>query len=521
MKERLDKLAPIFPWLGLILIVAGLVAWLITRVFDLVPNALIIAGILLLALFAALRPYQVRELFGARKTRYGASAALSILFLAGIGIILYWLAYQNSDWRIDLTESNEFTPLPETVELLEQLDEPVHAIGFFSSQAGFQQSQADSMLQNVAAASSKFSYEFKDPDLFPLEAQQYGLNFDGTVIFTKGDDFAKATSTSDRDLHTALVKVVNPIAKKLYLITGHGEFNKDSFEELGIGTAISVIEDQGFEVENLNLFTAGAVPDDASVVALINQEAPMTDAEVAAIQSFLQNGGAAFIARDALDTEGKAAADEDGLAGILANDWGVILRNDIIIDPTMAGAGLPIGFTFIASEYGSSSIISTDLQNFGTLFNLSRSIDRQQVDGVTGTDLILTSDQAWGETNFELLVTEGAVNPDPEDEQGKLAVGASFENFGTGGRLIVFGDADFIANVAISNGGNSLLFANALNWLADDEVSIELSARDQITRQIIVPETQLRLLRTASIWLGPLIMMVAGIFVWQSRRNRG
>ena len=522
MREQLDKFASIFPWLGLILIVAGLVAWFVTRTFDLLPNLLIIAGILLLALFAVLRPYQIRELFGARKTKYGVSALLATLFVAGIGIILYWLAYQNSDWRVDLTETNEFTPLPETIELLENLDEPVKAIGFYTAQNSFQQTQADSFLKNLTSASSKFSYEFKDPELFPLEAEKYDLNFDGTLVFVKGDDSSKATAVSDREIHTALVKVVNPVAKKLYLLSGHGGFDKEAFDEFGIATAISFVEDQGFEVENLNLFSAGEVPADATVVALINQEVPMSAEEVSALQSYLQSGGTMYIARDALaiDETGQAPAETDGIAGMLQTDWGVTIRNDIIIDPAMAQAGLPIGFTFVGLEYGNSPIIDDDLKNIGVLFNVSRSILHEAVPNVVATDLILTSDQAWGESDIGLLAAEGAVNPDPEDAQGSLSVIASLENTETGGRLVVTGDSDYITNQAISSGGNIFLFANALNWLADDEISIELTARDQISRQIIVQETQMRFLRIISIWLGPVIMLIAGIFTWNSRRNR-
>jgi ABC-type uncharacterized transport system involved in gliding motility auxiliary subunit len=524
MKEQLNKLAPSFPYLGLVLIVAGLITWMITRTFDLVPNVLVIAGIILLSLFAFLRPHDVRTLFGTRSARYGTSALLSTLFLLAIGVILYWLAFQNDDWRIDVTEGDEFTPLAETVELLENLDEPVKVIGFYTAQSAFQQSQAESVLENLEAVSSNFSYEFRDPELFPLEAERYELNFDGTLVFTKGEGdnfaFSKAGSSSDRDIHTALVKVVNPVSKKLYLITGHGEFDKDSFEEFGLATAIAFVQDLGFTVENLNLFTAGAVPDDATAIAIINQEAPLTAEEVTAIQTYLAGGGSAFIARDAIVSEGNARAEADGLNAMLLADWGVTVRNDIIIDPAMAQAGLPLGFTFIGTDYGNSPIINDDLANLGVLFDLSRSINIEPNGSIAAVELVLTSPEAWGESNIELLATQNAVNPDPEDAQGNLAVGVSLEHFETGGRLVVFGDAGFVTNGGIAFGGNGNLFANALNWLADDEIAIDLVAREQIQRQVIVPETQLRLLRLLSVWLGPGLMIAVGMLVWRSRRNR-
>ena len=525
LRERLESYANFFPWIGLILLIAGLVVWLITRSFDLVPNILVLLGLALLAAFVVLRPYEVKSLLGAPKAQYGTSAVLSTLFLAVIAGLLYWLALQNGDWRLDVTETGEFTPLPETIELLGNLEAPIHIIGFYSAQRGLQQVQAESLLQNLTAVSDDLTYEFKDPELFPLEAERYELNFDGTLVFTQGSGdnliFSKAVAATDREIHIALQKVVNPVDKKLYTLTGHGELDPDSFDDLGMATGISYLEDLGFEVEPLSLFTAGEVPEDATVVALINQEAPMTPEEVSALRQYWQTGGAVFIARDAIDSEGKSRAEADDLAAALQEDWGVQILNDIIIDPAMAQAGLPLGFTFLGSTFGNHPIVSDDLQNIGVVFDLARSIQWQEtVDDITRVNLVSTSDQAWGESNIELLATEGAVNPDPEDAQGEIPVGTALENNTTGAQLVVFGDTGFIANVGIGSGANGLLFGNAMNWLADDEIAIDLSARDQIDRTVVVPETQLRLLRTISIWLGPVLMLMAGLFIRQSRRNR-
>jgi hypothetical protein len=102
------------PWLGIALILVGGVITTITRQFELLNNLLMGAGAVLLLLFALVRPDSVREFVGGRRAKYGASTLLSILFFAAIAIMLYWLAYQNDDWRIDVTETGEFTPPEET-----------------------------------------------------------------------------------------------------------------------------------------------------------------------------------------------------------------------------------------------------------------------------------------------------------------------------------------------------------------------------------------------------------------------
>lgn len=524
-RATLVRNSQLLPLLGIALVIVGGIVTTITRQFELVNNALIGGGALLLLIYALLRPENVRTLVSGRHARYGASTVLSILFFAAIAILLYWLTYQNDDWRIDVTETGEFTPPQETVALLETLDEPVHVIGFYTVALGQQREQARTILENLSAHSSQLTYEFQDPETNPLLAERYELNFDGTLVFIKNreqpdETFARANGLTDRDIHAALLEVVNPVDKKLYILTGHGEPAIDSFAPEGLGTTIGLLEDQGFSVGQLNLFTSGAVPDDATVVAVIGPQSPLDGTEVEALRDFVENGGSAFIARDVIDSEGRSVAEDDGLNAYLEDAWGLTLRNDVIIDQDLARAGQTFGLEFLGAQYGTSPIISSELQQFGTRFSLARSIATDAPEGVTLTPLVSTSAEAWGETDITALSQQGAANPDEADAQGSLAIGVSGQRGEEGARIVVFGDADFVTNANLVWGGNSILFANALNWLADDELTIELAPRESVQRQLNIPDQQLRLMRFIGTWFGPLLMGMIGIAVWASRRQR-
>lgn len=524
-RETITRNVQILPWLGLALILVGGVITTITRQFELLNNLLMGAGAVILLLFALIRPDSVREFVGGRRAKYGASTFLSILFFAAIAIMLYWLAYQNEDWRFDVTEAGEFTPPEETISLLESLSEPVHVIGFYTVNLGQQREQARTILENLAAYSSQLSYEFQDPETNPLLAERYELNFDGTLVFIRNQDqpdetFSRANSLSEQDIHVALLEVVNPVDKTLYILTGHGEPAIDSFEPAGMGTTVGLLEDQGFTVQPLNLFTSGAVPEDATVVAVIGPQSPLDPGEVQALRDYIEGGGAAFIARDVIDSEGRAIAEDDGLNAYLEDSWGVQLRNDVIVDQDLARAGQTFGLEFLGAQYGSSPIINSELQQFGTRFSVARSIGTEAPEGVTLTPLVSTSAEAWGETDIAALSQQGTANPDPEDEQGSLTIGLSASRAEGESRLVVFGDADFVTNANLAWGGNSILLANALNWLANDELTIELAPRESIQRQVNIPDQQLRIMRFISTWFGPLLMGMIGLAVWASRRQR-
>lgn len=523
--ETLERSSPILLWLGIGMIVAGALVTILTRQFELLNNILLGGGAVLLLAYAFLRPDDVRQFIGGRRARYGANTALSILFFAAIAIILYWIAYQNSEWRIDTTETGEFTPPRETVELLEQLEEPVHVIGFYTFDLGAQREQARAILETLAAAAgNKLTYEFHDPETNPLLAERYELNFNGTLVFIRNQDepdetFSRANSLSERDIHVALLKVVNPVEKKLYVLTGHGEPGVENFAPEGIGATVGLLEDQGFAVEELNLFTSGTVPEDASVVAVIGPQGPLDESEVDALRSYVDSGGALFVARDVVDSEGRVAAEEDGLNAYLSESWGVTFRNDAIVDQDLARAGQTFGLEFLGAQYGASPIITNDLQEFGTRFSLARSIGSETVEGVVVSELVSTSANAWGETDLDALA-QGIAEPNEGDAQGNLIIGLSAERPETEARIVVFGDADFVTNANLIWGGNNILFANALNWLADDEVTIDLAPRETVQRQLNIPEQQLRLMRFVSTWFGPILMGIIGFTVWSARRKR-
>jgi hypothetical protein len=164
------------------------------------------------------------------------------------------------------------------------------------------------------------------------------------------------------------------VDKKLYLLTGHGELDAEQFGLDGFSSAAGLLRDQGFTVEPLNLFITGAIPEDATVLAIVGPRGPIEEAEAGAIAAYLDAGGSLFVARDLIDLQGTLIGSDDPLARYLQEAWGVALREDIIIDPDMARAGQTSGLDFLGASFGASPIITDDLRRFGVRFSVARSI---------------------------------------------------------------------------------------------------------------------------------------------------
>lgn len=527
MNDLPKKLSPYLPWLGLLCLIGGVGLFYVTQQWDLLTNLTFALGVVFLLLYALINPDEVRELMSGRSAQYGVSTLLSSLFFTAIVVLLYFLAFQNPDWRYDATETGEFTPLDETVSLVESLDEPIHVIGFFTIQGAFQQTEAQTRLESLQAYTDQISFEFVDPEANPVLAEQYDLSFNNTLVFTRGEGenevFSKAAAPlNDRSLHTALVQVVNPTDKKAYFITGHGERSITDSSATGMSNAASVLEEAGFETEEIGLFQAEEIPADATALVMIDQQAPISDAELALIADYLATGGAMLIARDALDSDIRARLEQQGndvVGDYLATTWGVTLRTDVVIDPDFTAANSFLAF--FSNTFGASPITTGDLDQFGIIFNIARSLAIDStIEGLSRVNLISTGQNAWGESNFDEFNQPTGPVPNEGDEQGVLTLAVSLEDLGTNGRLIVVGDTDVFSNELLFQAGNWQLFANALNWLADDEVAIDLTPRETVDRQLSIPQTQLNLVVLMTICLGPLVAMVAGGIVWYSRRQR-
>lgn len=518
MRSIPDKIAPILPWLGLALILVGAVAYIINRNFDLLTNLPLLAGALCLLFYAVLRPDDVRKLVSGRKARYGINTILAIMFFTIIAVLIYWIAFQNPDWRLDLTETNEFSPLPETVQLLEELAEPVHVIGFYSAQMAGQQAVDETVLESLKAVNNQLTYEFLDPVADPINAQQYELTADATLVFVvgEGDDqiFSKSNSSNDREIHSALLQIFNPIEKKAYFLTGHGERGMEDFGPEGVSSLVGELGTHGFTVEALNLAVTGKVPDDTDVVVLIDQLAPMQPAEIEALSDYFESGGRAFIARDVVLDEARERAEADGLADLLSNMWGIELQSQFIIEPELALANQLIPVQFASYDFSPGPITGSELASLGALFDIARPVGNVEMDQVIQSRLVLTSPSSWGESDFD---------SDPQfddvDSLGPLAVGVSGENAETGSRVIVVGDADFLSNNLAFFGGNNLFFTNSLNWLAGDEAALELTPRQTISRQMVISQSQLGILQVLGCLLAPTLMALIGFVVWYNRRS--
>ena len=516
MNPKWRRFAPIGLYLALVAVLASITIYFVQREWNLylqISLALIVIG---LAIYAILDPDGVRKALTGRQVKYGSNTLLFGAAFVGILIVINYLAYQNPV-RKDLTEDQVHTLAPETIATLDELDSEVMALAFYTPRIGSDQAK-DILEQYKLNAEGNFDYGFIDPDADPIAAEQAKISRDGTVVLRMDDHQEVLTMVNEQELTGALVRLLNPEERKVYFLTGHGEYNPEDTGEAGYSQVKRTLESKNYAVETLNLLTIDQIPEDAKVVLVAGPSKPVSPAEVKKISEYLDSGGGLFVMQEPLPAT-DFGDEPDPLADYLAEKWGIVLGDDIIIDLASTQPYAPF-----AAEYVPHSI-TAKLERLTAQFPTVRSVQVQASEsGLSQVEIVKTGPQSWAEEDMDLVVDDpqGASFEEGQDTPGPLSIAAVGEKFGTESRLVVFGDSDFASDANFFAYANGDLFINSIDWAAGQEDLINLTPKPP-TQRIMIPLQQitLNLILLSTVIILPGMALLAGFFVWFQRRQRG
>ena len=479
---------------------------------------LISAGVVILglAVYAMLEPERVRRIITGRQARYGSNALIMILAFTGILIVGNVLAFQNPVPISDLTEDDVNTLSPELLAAINQLPETVTATGFFSQQMGTQ--SAEQLLSNIKANSNgKFSYNFINPDLDPQAALQAGITGDGKILLQMGQQKEIVAFASEDEMLRGFLRLLNPDSSAIYFLTGHGERDIQQSGETSMTRALATLETKNYTVKPLNLLVDNAIPEDASVIVIAGPLKPISENEAQLLKDFLGAGGSLIVMEDpTVLTE--FGEDKDPLAEMLAQDWGIVFNNDIVID-----LNSPQPTTAAAAYYDSMHPVTVNMNNLVAFFPFTRSLTLTgSTEDVSVTPIVQTNERSWGETNFDSLSQGGQIQMDENEVQGPLTLAAAGENTTTGGRVVVFGTSALAVDQMFDSYGNGDMFVNSVDWSAEQEDLASITPKNTTERMFNPPSgIHWILILLSSIFIIPGLVVLGGISTWLARRRQG
>ena len=515
MNPRLHRYAPLGLYLsGLAAIVsAGL--YIVFHQFNLpleISLGFIIIG---LAVFILLDPERARVALTGRQARYGSNAFILVLAVIGILVVINYLVFENP-YRWDLTQDQTHTLAPETINTLKTLTQPVIAEAFFTT--NIPSDTAKTLLDSYKYdGKGKFDYRFIDPNSDIAAATSANITQDGTIMLTMGTRKEMVTTVDEQDITSALLRLINPGEKDIYFLVGDGEFDTTaSSGSEAYSLFDTTLKNKNYTVNTLNLVSTPKIPDKTLAIIIAGPKKPLSDNEVSLLKAYLDKGGSVLYFSESPFVTNTIGV-KDPLADYLAASWGIKLGVDVVIDPNVNPK-----YVAVESTYGSHAI-TDKLNNAVSIFPTSRSILIGTVPStVTQTNLVLTADNAWGETDYASVQAQTEAPDKAKDNMGPVILAMAATDSTTNARLVIVGDADFASDQFFSQYADGDFAVNSVDWAAQQESQISLTPKQSTSRYLAPPQDYVMgLILLGSVFMMPGIIIVAGIITWVQRRRRG
>ena len=496
------------------------------------------------------------------RTTGGLTAIVSTMLFLGICIVLYAFA---SHWNrtFDLTQEGLRELAPQTVQVLQSLDQDVNVLCFFAVGGNSELSAARDRTTRFMERCKRYSWRFKY-EVLDLEADYQRLvslgmtrvpGPQGTIVLTCGgrNRVIGLSGTNprleERDFTNGLINVIRDARPKIYFLSGHRERDPmDADPNSGYSLLKAVLERESYIVEKYTIsVTDPQLPADCSILFIARPMSDLHPMEIQVIQQYIDGGGRMIAL---FEPSLKQGAAPETFRPWLEAQYGIKVGENILVskynripdeiqlfdlegasslsypelnDPTQAFGG----------SYGVDSPISRGF-NLPMLLRTVRTVSLEAPENlppnVTGNVLLSTLPETWAETDLMALQTNKKASPCSDETIKSYTAGVAVTvktdvpvgdtGLTRDGRIVVIGDSDFLTNNYIQQiTGNWNFVANAIGWLSENEDLIAIRPASNVDQAILLTETDKQFISWFST-LGVLQVVVAAAVISYIRRRR-
>ena len=486
------------------------------------------------------------------------------IFLAVAIILLINILSTRFSIRLDLTEDQRYSLSEATLNILQDLEEPVTITSYFSENLPpdiekVRQDFKDLLIEYNNYSDGYVVYEFLDPNEdqeTEMKAQQSGISpiminvrdkdqlkqqkaYLGALV-QMGESkepipFIQPGAAMEYALSTAIKKISVSEKPILGILQGNGEPSLAAIRQLNSQLAVM------YDVKTFNFSDTMGVPLEYNTVALIAPTDSLLDRDFNYLDEFVARGGRLLVALNNVKGNFQNASGEAVKTRIpeWLKKYGVSVEENFILDANCSSVmvqqqqgffrmNTPVSFPYLP-------IISTFTEHPITeglesvVFPFASSINILPKDTtISYVTLATTSEKAQLET-LPLFFNISKQWKNSDFPLSSIPVGVALEGnlIGTTySRMVVFSDGDFAVN-GEGQGAQQLqpdnvsLMSNAIDWLTDDTGLISLRTKGVTSRPL---DAQLEdgtktLVKYANFLVPIIFIVVFGIIRFQYKKK--
>lgn len=484
----------------------------------------------------------------------------AVLVLTFFGGLNYLALLHGGRW--DLTNHRRHTLSEETLAYLRTLDKPVRLIltvepnrdnpdlaQFYRDVRGLLREYVNATAGKTSTTGSAGRVTFEELDIYKDQRQAESLGIDRTnVVIALCDDNAQrkvitlpefyetrerlaVAFKGEQVVTSAILSVSSPERPQIYFLAGHGEMQPGEVDaNIGLSAFAEQLRLRNFELSVIDLTQEKEVPEDADLVFIAGPQGRYDPFEVELLRRYLSERAGRLILL-------LPAAKPHGLDDLLY-DWGLVADDVVIAEPDPAHVTerneLRI-FALNEREPITRPLINNQYPIYLGLTRVVRPDPGRTLDNSLRTAILAaTSPTAWGELDYRAAAVP-TYNPGIDlkglagfEPVNALSVAVTSERITPpkslpfsvpGGRLVVFGNADFLSNGRINRPGNLAVGLNAVEWCVDRDVQLNTLPRPIVRYQINLSQAELGKLRVSLLFILPGLAALFGVVVYWTRRS--
>lgn len=445
-------------------------------------------------------------------------AGLELLLAALIGVGLIALAWAGNI-RFDLTPERLHTLSEQAQRAARRLPSDVLVTVFYNSQEQGRVREMKELLRRFAEETPHLRFQMYDLDRSPRLADQYGVaNYNSAVLEGMGRKLT-IRDLGESELTSQIIRLVEGRERIALFSVGHGEMDPgDSDERRGLSRAAKEIEGENYRIERMRDLRSG-IPPSVAVLVVARPTSEFAPSEIAAMRSFLEQGGGVVIL---LEADGPESVQS------FVQEFGLEPGNNLIVDERNR---LFYADSFEPQVAFFNAQILPEENPRPAILPLAQTIDviAPERTDVRNAPLAFTDEESWAGQDLADLQAGKPRFRAGIDRKGPLPVAAIAklqrvgEDADQDGALVVIGDSDFASNLYIGRGGNLDLFANLVHLGARAEALIAFRKE---TRQagtfsrLQLSASQARILFSAAVVVLPgAVLLIGGLVEWRRRRG--
>ena len=421
--------------------------------------------------------------------------------------------------RFDLTPTKQYSLAPISQKILRNLDQGIQVSVFYLRG---ERKKHDDLLSLMVQENPLFRYQLFDLDRTPGKAEEYGISSYGVGVVETESGRIIIGKVDQEEIVKAILRISRPF-KTVYFVSGHGERElHDKMARNSYGFLKTVLAAENYHVQPVALRQVTQVPDNADLVVVAGPREDFLPQELEVLSAYVLAGRKLMFLLDP-DTVPELcrylARFGFGLDdGVVVDRQARLARGDPLM-PTIPHFVEEIFPRELWAPVVMPVVRPVGVQNRG-----------DKGDGQTQA-FAFSSPDSWAQHKDERLQQGDLSYRAGEDTPGPVSVAAVATIPGsaeTPGKIVVFGDSDFVTNFHSRIPGNLDFFMNTVGWLLDRQGlmsvgrAVEGLVQGRSSKQsLYLSETQSRQFFWFMVVLEPGFVFLVGTVVFLARRRRG